>query len=966
MASDGSEYVFRILGPVQVQVAAQPVAFPRRQQRDLLALLLLRADYVISVGHLVDAMWGEKVPRTADTQIKNMVSGLRAALSSGPQPLATIDWQPAGYRLRVRRGQLDLAGFSSLVGQARSASPARAVHLLREAIGLWHGSQALAGVRASFARDARCYLDEKRTDALEALFTAELSCHHHTEIIAELTEAVALHPTRERLVVQLMTALHRSGRTSDALDTFQRARRVLVESYGLEPSPRLRDLERRILLADPSLDTLTPPVGRLAGSDQIVHASSPSGALPDHPQAAGTAAVDRPTVPAQLPMDVRGFSGRAGEIADLDRLLDDVGGPRTVILAVLMGSAGVGKTALAIHWAHRVARRFHDGQLYVNLRGFDPEAEPVTPSEALCGFLEALAVPPHHVPASPVAQAALFRSVVAGRRLLIVLDNAVSAEQVRPLLPGTDGCMVLVTSRNRLTGLVVVEGAHPVTVGLLTDVEARELLAARLGAHRVDAQDGAVASIIVACARLPLALAMVAARAAIQPDASLSMLAAELDDANPLDSLDAMDISGARANARTVFSWSYQRLSRQAAGLFRRLGLHLGAQVSTAAAASLLGCPVPAARDLLAELAYCHLLEEYGPGRFGLHDLMRAYAAELCAVTDPPTVRRTAIGRLLDHYLYTSDAAAGLLHPHRYRIALPPLDPDVSVTTIADREQALAWFTGEHRVLVEAVEQAAAADLSEHAWRIATAMGVFIDRQGRWDDWIRALRTALATACRLADVVGQAHAHSGLGLAGSRMRRYAEAHDHLNKALVLFGGLGDILGLAYTHLRLCAVCEGIGQPELSLDHARRAHDLFAVVRHDVGRAQALNNLGWYRAQSGGLREAADDCEASVALHRDLGDRQGAAHALDSLGYVYHRLGEFSRASTHYTESARILSETGDRSHAGFALVHLGDARDAAGDRDGARKAWTSALSIFGELRHPEADQVAAKLRGLFR
>jgi DNA-binding SARP family transcriptional activator len=939
MGSHDDECVFRILGPIRVEAAAGPVTFVRRQHQDLLALLLLRADHVTSVAHIVDAMWGEQAPRTAGAQIKNMVSGLRSALADGPHPLATVDWQPAGYRLRILRGQLDLAAFTSLVSQARTALPGQAVPLLREAIGLWRSRQALAGVRANFADDARMYLEERRTDALEALFAAELACSRHTQIIAELTEAVAQHPTREGLVAQLMTALYRSGRTSDALDAYQRARRVLVDAYGLEPGQRLKDMERRILRADPVLDA--PP---------HAVAAEPDGGPRTVP------------VPAQLPLDTRNFTGRVRELAALDRFAADPPAEaraRATVITVLMGSAGVGKTSLAIRWAHSAAHRFPDGQLYVNLCGFDADAPPMNPSEALRFFLEALAVPPHRVPLALHAQAALFRSLTAASRMLIVLDNAVSTEQVRPLLPAGPGSMVVVTSRKRLTSLLVAEGAHPVTVDLLTDAEARDLLVARLGAARVRDDEEAAETIAARCARLPLALAVVAARAAIQPTFPLAAVAAQLTQASPLGVLASDDPA---ADVRAAFSWSYARLGPQASCLFRWLGLHPGPETTVPAAASLLGRSVGVVRPLLSELVDAHLIFEVRPGRFGVHDLLRAYAMELCDETDPPRIRAAAVGRMLDHYLYTGDAAAGRLHPHRYRIPLPPMDPAVTAEAIDDREQALAWFARERGNLVAAVEQADAADLAGHAWRLAATIGIFVERQGRWDDWIDALSTALSTAERSRDAVGQAHAHSGLGLARSRMRQYDGAYEHLGRALALFETLDDGRGLAFTHLRMSAVCDGLGRPGDSLVHARRAYDLFTAEGFDAGRAQALNTIGWYLAELGDARQAVAFCEDSVTLHRGLGDRQGAAHALDSLGYVYHRLGEYARAAAYYEESAQALRETGDRSHEAFALAHLGDARQASGDDADARRAWTDALRIFDDLRHPEVDRLAVKLR----
>jgi tetratricopeptide (TPR) repeat protein len=545
--------------------------------------------------------------------------------------------------------------------------------------------------------------------------------------------------------------------------------------------------------------------------------------------------------------------------------------------------------------------------------------------------------------------------------MLVVLDNAVSAEQVRPLLPGATGCLVLVTSRNRLTGLVVAEGAHPVTLDLLTDAEARQLLVARLGTDRVRADEHAVESITAHCARLPLALAVVAARAAIHPTFPLGALAAQLAEAGPLGVLASQD-SG--TDVRAVFSWSYERLELGPARLFRRLGLHSGPHTATAAAASLVGQPVPAVRELLAELTRAHLVIERSPGRFVMHDLLRAYAVELSATADPFPVRHAAVVRMLDHYLHSADRAAGQLYPHRYRIPLLPASRDVSVEPIADRDAALAWFGAEHRNLISAVEQAAAADLVGHTWQLATTIGIFVDRQGRWDDWISALRTALFSAGRLSDTIGQAHAHSGLGLARSRMRQYDEARGHLERALALFVELDDHLGQAYAHLRMSSVCGGLGRPADALAQAQRALSLYSTSGHKPGLAQALNNIGWFQTQLGDHREALRHCEQALALHRELGDRQGAAHTLDSLGHVHHQLGDFDRAARHHEESAQMLADTGDRTHEALALTHLGDAHHAAGHRHRARHAWEVALGIFDELGHPESDRVMERLHGL--
>ncbi|MEV0459234.1 AfsR/SARP family transcriptional regulator [Catellatospora methionotrophica] len=941
MIADGDDCNFRVLGPVEVVASGGQVRFARRQQLDLVAFLMLRADRVVATGEIVEAMWGGAAPRTAGIQVQNMVSALRAALHDTHGPLATVDRQAAGYALRITAGRLDLAVFERLVGRARAAAtPAAAAAMLREALGLWRGTVPLAGVRATFATAARAYLGEQRDTALEQLFDAELGCGNHAGIVPALTDAVAANPVRQRFVAQLMIALHRGGRVTDALGAFRHARRVLSVEYGLDAGRELRELERRILLGDQTLD---PPPAR----QRVVSPAS------DHDT--GGAAVP---VPAQLPLDVRGFAGRRAELARLDELAAGAKAGATTV-AVVVGTAGVGKTALAVHWAQRTAAAFPGGQLYVNLRGFHPGARPMDPGEALRGFLDALGAAPERVPAGLDAQAALYRSMVAGRRMLILLDNALDAEHVRPLLPGGRGGTVLVTSRDQLIDLVAREGAVPVTLDVLPAAEARQLLSARLGAHRVDADRRAADEIAAHCARLPLALAMVAARAAVNPAFPLGSLSAELSAARA-----ASDADYFSTDVQAAFSWSYRRLTSPAARLFRLLGLHPGQEVGTDAAASVAGEPAPEIRPLLAELVRAHLVTEHLPGRFSLHDLLRAYAAQLAHDTDSGPDLLAARRRLLAHYLHSAYAAAMLIYPHRMRLELTPADPGTAVTAFADAEQASAWFTVEHPVLLAALNTAADERLSTHAWQLASAMSTFLDRSGHWHDWVATQRTALTVAERCTDRVGRAHAHGSLGLACNRLTRYDEAHAHLRRADSLFGELDDLAGQAYTHLRMSLVHEGQGERVAALADAQQALDRFQRAGHRIGQGQALNSIGWLHAQLGQYTEAVEHCEQAVAVHRALGDREGLANALDSLGFAYHCRGDHRRAVVCYRQALVVLRRLDDPYYETITLTHLGDTHHAAGDRRAAAEAWRRSLAKLDELGHPDAREVRERLARL--
>jgi tetratricopeptide (TPR) repeat protein len=689
-------------------------------------------------------------------------------------------------------------------------------------------------------------------------------------------------------------------------------------------------------------------------------------ALPDHPYPPRDTPQGAPlamsgiSVPRQLPAQTAQFVGRAAELETLTGLMDQAAGTGgTVVISAIDGTAGIGKTALAVFWAHRVARQFPDGQLYVNLRGFDPAGPPVQPAEAIRGFLDAFEVEPGRIPVSPEAQAGLYRSLLAGRRVLVLLDNARDVGQVRPLLPGSETCVVLVTSRSQLTGLVAADGACPLTVGQFTISEAHELLTRRLGSSRVAAEPEAVRELISFCAGLPLALAIVAARAVARPGFPLAVPAGELRDAR--ERLDALDAGDAATNVRAVFSWSYRYLDETAARMFRLLGVHRGPDISLSAAASLAGIPLKQAREALNSLVRAHLVAENVPGRFAFHDLLRTYAAELAAALDSEAERRAAIGRVLDHYLHTGYTAALLLTPTRNPLTRAPHDPAVTPDEWADHAQALAWFEDEYTVLLAAIAQAAATGFDTHAWQLPWTLAHFFDRRGHWHDWAATHRTALAAARRLGDRLGQAHAHHGLGAASLRLASYDDAHTHHRRAYDLYGELGDRAGQAHSYRHLSWVHESQGRHADALDYAQQAVDLYRELGHRGGEAEALGNVGWCHAQLGNHQQAIACCRKAIALHRELGNRMGEATALDSLGYARHHLGQHLQAIACYQSALDLHREFGNRYEEAATLTHLGDTHHAIGDPAAARDAWEQALGIFEDLRHSDADQVRAKL-----
>jgi tetratricopeptide (TPR) repeat protein/transcriptional regulator with XRE-family HTH domain len=669
--------------------------------------------------------------------------------------------------------------------------------------------------------------------------------------------------------------------------------------------------------------------------------------------------------PAQLPSDPSGFTGRDRELARLDALLD---GPpeeaaRGVIISAVSGTAGVGKTTLAIRWAHRVRDRFPDGQLYVNLRGFGPVGPPVPPSEALRGLLDGLGVTPQRIPADLESRAALYRSVLAGQRLLILLDNAGDAEQVRPLLPGVPGCVVVVTSRDRLAGLAVADGAQMLLLDVLDTASARDLLARRIGAGRVAAEPDAVDDLVRSCARLPLALAIVAARAAANPGFPLTALAAELRDAR--SRLDVLAGPDPATDVRGVFSWSYRKLSPDAAQLFRLFALHATPVAGAPALASLAGFPARRVRAALQELVAANLVSEQLPGRYGSHDLLRDYARDLAEEIDPLSAQDAATRRMIDHYLHTALAADQCLKSSRNLSGRRPTDVAEGVTpeSFGEGAKSMAWFAAEQPALRASADLAIAAGLDTKAWWMAWAVLTYLER--RWDkrNWAHWQMIAVAAAERAGDVLLQAVSHYNVGFALAGLGDLDRARSHLTTALGLYRELGNTNGMADVHLNLGIVARREGRYPDALEEGGRALEL---SRHDgdrVGEARAMNNIGWCYLTMGDYRQALDHCRRAVTVHEAAGNRMGAAHSWDSVGMAHYRLGEFAESAACYRRAASAFRDENDQLYQAIVLSHLGDAEDAAGRHRAARDAWRNALAIFTELDHPDADEVRAKLSG---
>jgi tetratricopeptide (TPR) repeat protein/transcriptional regulator with XRE-family HTH domain len=689
-------------------------------------------------------------------------------------------------------------------------------------------------------------------------------------------------------------------------------------------------------------------------------------ALAAPPAATAATETAEPAVPRQLPTAVPYFAGRTSELRLLDAMLSDAGrGSTGVVISAIGGTAGVGKTALALNWAHRVAPNFPDGQLYANLRGFDPAGSPAEPADVLRGFLGAFQVHPERFPDTTEGLAALYRSLLADRTMLVLLDNAADVAQVRPLLPASPRCLVIVTSRSELSALAAAEGARLLSLDVLPEREAIELLAARLGTDRADAEPDAITQLATLCARLPLALSVIVARAAAAPNLPLAALVTELTELQ--GRLDALDVGDPAANVRTVFSLSYRHLPEAAARMFRLLGLHPGPDISPPAAATLAGVPLAEARAALRDLTRASLIIESAPGRYGFHDLLRAYAAEQAALREGRE-RREAIHRMLDHYLHTARRAHVVLYPGRQRVDLGRPRALVTPEGFAAKPFALAWLRAEYQVLLKIIDLAAREGFDDYAWRLTVVLWTFFDVCGHWHDGTRMHRTALEAARRCGDQFGQAHALRGLGTFEVMLGDYAQAHCCLAEAQELFRRLGDTHGLARTDLIMGQAFEFQGRHAEALAVVKEALRLSETAQDDpymqLVRASALNGSAWYNAHLGELGQARAHCTQAIELCQLIGYSPGEAGTWDTLGFVWQRLGDHAEATACFLRAVALEREMGSRFNLAMALAHLGDTHVSTGDLRAARQVWAEALTILADLHHPEAFEVRAKLESL--
>jgi DNA-binding SARP family transcriptional activator/tetratricopeptide (TPR) repeat protein len=911
---------FRLLGEVEASVDGAPIVIGFAQLRCLLAVLLVEANHTVSVDQLLDRAWRpHRTPHRPRDAVHQRIALVRKAL--GTVPGVTITTHAAGYRLVVDPESVDLHRFEALVKQAR-ASPDddRAVTVFTQALGLWRG-EPLAGVTdTAWVHSVRATLLQQCHAAELDLTDIRLRLGQHATLLTELADRVERDRLDERLTGQYLLALYRSGRQADALARYEQLRHRLADEFGVDPSSPLQQLHQRILHAAPDL------------------------AVPTLVTAPATNPVQLP-VPRQLPAPPRLFTCRTTELAQLDATLDehtDTDG--TVVISAIGGSGGIGKTWLALHWAHTRLDRFPDGQLHVNLRGFDPTGQPVSPAMAVRGFLDSLGVAPAAIPVDLDAQVGLYRSLVAGKRMLIVLDNARDTGQVTPLLPGSPTCTVLVTSRHHLGGLVTTHGAHRVDLDVLPEHEARQLLARHLGQDRVTAEPEAIDELVACCAGLPLALGIVAARAARHPDFPLAVVAGELRDRS--GRLDVLDPGDPQATLRVVLSWSHHALSETAAAVFGLLGLAPGPDIGLPAAARLLARPDTTTRALLNELEDASLIQRHAPDRYRMHDLVRLYATE----HHSPTERDSALRRVLDFYIHTAHAADHLLDPHRPAVWLDAPAPGSHPHELRGKPAAMAWFEVEHPNLLAAQQAALTCAWHPMVWQLAWVLANFHVRRGHRHADRAVWRAAVDAAAHLPDPTARIRAYRYLGRAYTELGCHDGASRYLRQALVLAECHHDAAEQALAHHQLARAWEQREDNRRALEHATRALDLCRTLGRPAWEADALNGVGWHAARLGDYDTARAHCQAALTLHRDHHDADGEADTLDSLGYIDHHTGHHHRAIDHYRQALTLFRGLGNTYESAATLDRLGHPHVALGQHEQARTVWREAAELYRAQR----------------
>ncbi|MFJ8918168.1 DNA-binding transcriptional activator of the SARP family [Streptomyces sp. LamerLS-316] len=957
----GTDLRFTVLGPVRAWRGSELLPSGSPQQRALLAALLLRDGRTATAAELIDALWGEDPPSQALATVRTYASRLRKILGQD-----TLVSESGGYAVRIPREALDLTLAQDLAAEAEKArgggDRCQARTLINKLLGLWDG-EALASLPGPYAENQRTSLEEWRLQLTETRLDLDLEVGCHAEAVSELTALTAAHPLRERLRELLMVALYRSGRQAEALAVYADTRRLLAEELGVDPRPELAQLQQRILRADEEL---------ARSADEPAPASAP-------------------LRPAQLPATVPDFTGRAAFVRELgDRLATAEGSVMAV--SALAGIGGVGKTTLAVHVAHRARPHFPDGQLYVDLQGAGARA--AEPETVLGAFLRALGTPDSAIPDSLDERAALYRSTLDGRRVLVLLDNAHDAAQIRPLLPGTEGCAALVTSRVRMVDLA---GAHLVDLDVMSPEEALQLFTRIVGDERVRSEREAALDVVAACGFLPLAIRIAASRLASRRTWTVSVLAAKLaDERRRLDELQAGDLA-----VKATFELGYGQLEPAQARAFRLLGLADGPDISLAAAAAVLNLDLHTAEDLLETLVDTSLLESAAPGRYRYHDLVRLYA-RACAERDEqhPAEREMALSRLLDFYLATAAGVYALERPgDRLVDHLEPTEHEG--LSFRNRHAALDWLYSEATNLLVCVRQSvrpatlaravdllyAALDLGESGanskqyeavavtvreaaracedpraeGRAVMSLANVHQLAGRFDHADREAQEALRLARTVDDRLPQCWASNARGIIALYQSRHADGETFLNQAIEAFRSDENRPGEASALCNLSRIHLATGRTDSAITLATAGIEIYDSLGHALRGANGRYALGMALTQSGKPAAAAEQLNEALAIFRDSRQRLWEGMALFRLAEVDLVSGHPARAAQFAELALTVLRGIGGEWRRGNVLTVLGRALAGIGQTGRAQVCWAEALGIYEELSSPEAEDVRSLL-----
>jgi DNA-binding SARP family transcriptional activator/Tfp pilus assembly protein PilF len=1004
---------FRILGPLEVLSPDGWTAIGAPKWRSLLACLLVRPSQLVPTDLLIDELWGQSPPKRANNLVSIYVHRLRKVI--GDSEGRVLVYRAPGYLLRLSPGDLDLQEFESQVRDGRNALVSgeltTAAMLLSDALALWRGP-LLADVPPSpllasqADRAAELWLA-----ATELRIEADLACDRAAQVVAELRGLVQEHPMRERLWLLLMRALEDAGRRAEALEAFVQAREAIVAELGVDPGADLQRFHQELLAADassaaaapakqrrassragretpkgPARDrgpavVVDPEAARARGAEAVSAPGAATEGEPSRDESAGTIAIGTfagsslasaappapataKVSPAQLPADIGDFTGRETHVEHLCALLlagNAANSPGAVRIAVVNGAAGLGKTTLAVHAAHQVRTHFPDGQLYVDLLGASPQ--PASPGEVLARFLRDLGIEGDKVPARDDERAALYRTTLTGRRVLILLDNATDAAQIRPLLPGSSSCAVLVTTRNRTSDLA---STRFLDLDVLEDTEALALFSRVVGEERAEAEPDATAEVLVACAGLPLAVRICAARLAARRGWKIATLAGRLRDQHRrLDELKTGDLA-----VRASFQVSYESLRAASRGIdparaFRLLGLWQGTSISLPAAAALIGGSEDDVADALEALVDVNLLESPAPDRYRFHDLLRVYATERAEAEESQAAQQEAVTRLLRWYLDSAEAAADTVSPGRYRVPREAGTPAAPRLSFVNQEAVSSWYGDERANIVSAARQAAAAGLHDIAWRMPPTLFPVFSRWGNWADCVTTNRIGLESARTAGDRAGEAWVLNQLGFALARLHD-EDAFGCLERALAIRRELGDARGEAQAAIGLAeSYLQMHGPGDDALRYMRHAVDLLEPTDEISMRAVALNNLGEVHRGLGDL-DAATECYIQACdISQKMGGGHAAGHALHNLGEIYQLQQRFDDAVASFEEALRQHRAAGHLSGEALTLKGLGDAHAASGDLRKARASLTEALRIYRQIgRETEAEETAAMLASL--